>query len=113
MGQNLRYLFSRDCHLFKRLFKGHRGYGAVTHTHTSNYVFFVCGSCWTSLPKTTPSALRQEHRNAERGEGPWEPKGSRGQLKPGFASTVFFLIAVLFTKWSFNIIILFFFLFFV
>ena len=26
VGQNLRYLFSRDYHLFKRLFKGHRGY---------------------------------------------------------------------------------------
>ena len=26
VSQNLRYLFNRDYHLFKRLFKGHRGY---------------------------------------------------------------------------------------
>ena len=33
VGQNLRYLFSRDYHLFKRPFKGHRGYGVLTHSH--------------------------------------------------------------------------------
>ena len=45
MGQNLRYLFSRDYHLFKRLFKGHRGYGVLTHSHIYIYVcdfLFVC-----------------------------------------------------------------------
>ena len=35
MGQNLRYLFSRDYHPFKRLFEGHRGYGVLTHSHLS------------------------------------------------------------------------------
>ena len=35
MGQNLRYLFSRDYHLLKRLFEGHRGYGVLTHSHLS------------------------------------------------------------------------------
>ena len=35
MGQKLRYLFSRDYHLFKRLFKGHRG--VLTHTQMSSY----------------------------------------------------------------------------
>ena len=33
VGQNLRYLSSRDYHLFKRPFKGHRGYGVLTHSH--------------------------------------------------------------------------------
>ena len=34
MGQNLRYLFSRDYHPFKRLFEGHRGFlGVLTHSH--------------------------------------------------------------------------------
>ena len=36
MGQNLRYLFSRDYHLFKRLFKGHRGYGVLTQSQPCN-----------------------------------------------------------------------------
>ena len=39
MGQDLRYLFSRDYHLFKRFFKGHRGFvGVLTHSHIE-YLF--------------------------------------------------------------------------
>ena len=40
MGQNLRYL--RDYHLFKRLFKGHQGYRALTHSHISSMSMSVC-----------------------------------------------------------------------
>ena len=46
VGQNLRYLFSRDYHLFKRPFKGHRGYGVLTHSH-------ICGEgCKEGIVRT-------------------------------------------------------------
>ena len=35
------YLFSRDYHLYKRLFKGHRGYGVLTHSHMCTGVSFL------------------------------------------------------------------------
>ena len=35
MGQNLRYLFCRDCHLFKRLLRVTGGTGVLTHCHIS------------------------------------------------------------------------------
>ena len=40
MDQNLRYLFSRDYHLFKRLFKGHRGTGFRPTPIWCCFVFF-------------------------------------------------------------------------
>ena len=43
MGQNLRYLFSRDYHLLERFFKGHRGYGVFTHSHLVFCSFCGCG----------------------------------------------------------------------
>ena len=45
VGQNLRYLFSRDYHLFKRFFKGHRGYGVLTHSDILLLFIFIVAPC--------------------------------------------------------------------
>ena len=66
IGQNLRYLFSRvPYHLFKRLFKGHRGLpGVLTHSHIISFFVGI-----HSPPKASEGVFWPRFKSSTEGSG--------------------------------------------
>ena len=53
VGQNLRYLFCRDYHLFKKLLRVTWGYGVLTHNHMAMWVKNPWGAQVAGFPVTS------------------------------------------------------------